>query len=122
MGMVAKVQSSEDFTSWLAAQADDAVAPASSEAVRGMEIFLQTGCGACHAVRGTPAKGRIGPDLTHIGSRDRIAAATFDHDRERMLRWLAHARQLKPGALMPSFDMLSDAELSALAAYLAELQ
>ncbi len=122
MGLVAKVKNSEDFQRWLSAQADDARPPATPLSVRGQQVFLQSGCGACHAVRGTPANGRLGPDLTHLASRDRIAAATFANDQDKIRRWLAHTGQIKPGVQMPTFDMLSDTELAALAAYLGDLQ
>src|SRR4029077_5854396 len=62
------VESREDFDRWVAAQrrpaqVDDALA-------RGRQVFETTACVNCHAVGGTTADGRFGPDLTHFMSRD----------------------------------------------------
>ena len=58
------------FDAWLAAQARPAaVAAPSSEVGRGREAFLAHRCNACHTVRGVSEESRLGPDLTHVGSR-----------------------------------------------------
>jgi len=74
MSFRAVVDDSAGFEAWLARQAGPAEPPASAAARRGAAAFVEHGCPACHAVRGTDADGRIGPDLTHVGSRARIAA------------------------------------------------
>jgi len=63
------VEEKDDFNRWLAHQARPAEPPTEPLATRGQQLFLANGCSACHTVRGTPAAGRIGPDLTHVGSR-----------------------------------------------------
>ena len=83
------------------------------------KLFLAAGCGACHAVRGTPATGTIGPDLTHVGARRSIAAGTLPDEP----RGISHAssrdsQHVKPGNLMPPFAIFTPEELDALAAYL----
>jgi cytochrome c oxidase subunit II len=78
-------------------------------------------CGACHTVRGTPAAGVRGPDLTHVGSRRTIGAALLPMNRGALAGWIASSQHLKPGNLMPSFGMLPGEELNALAAYLEGL-
>ena len=46
---------------------------------------LQTAtCARCHAISGTPATGRLGPDLTHLASRRTIAAGTLANDRDAL--------------------------------------
>jgi cytochrome c oxidase subunit 2 len=110
------------FEAWLAAEARPAQAPRTEPGRRGMAIFTEAGCGACHAVRGTGAAGTIGPDLTHVGGRLTLGAATVPNDGRRMREWLADPARVKPGAHMPAFGMLGDERLQMLAAYLQELK
>jgi cytochrome c oxidase subunit 2 len=77
-------------------------------------------CAGCHTVRGTEAQGAFGPDLTHLGSRRRIAAGTLANTPEELLDWVRHAQKIKPESLMPSFS-LKPREAAALGAYLATL-
>lgn len=113
------------FDEWLAAQRRPAVDPDASAdplIARGRDAFLTHGCGACHTVRGTPARGVVGPDLTHIGSRLSLGAGTLPNDPPAFVRWLAETDRVKPGVLMPHYGMLPRAEHEALAAYLEALQ
>jgi cytochrome c oxidase subunit 2 len=116
------VMEPEEFRAWLETAARPAEAPSESEAIRGQAAFLANGCTACHTIRGTPARGRIGPDLTHVGSRRQIAAETLPNDRAALARWIAETEQIKPGVHMPAFRALARDELSALAAYLSGLK
>jgi cytochrome c oxidase subunit 2 len=116
------VMNPEEFHAWLEAQARPAEAPSGSEAARGQTAFLANGCTACHTIRGTPAAGRIGPDLTHVGSRRRLAAETLPNDPAALQRWIAESDAVKPGVHMPAFRALERDELSALAAYLGSLK
>ncbi len=116
------VQEKEDFTRWLQSQATAARMPAGALAVRGRELFLANGCGACHTVRGTPADGMVGPDLTHVGSRVSLGAGILRNEPRDFRRWIASPEHVKPGALMPAFGMLPPGELQAMAAYLEELK
>lgn len=110
------------FQQWLQDQARPALPPQGALAERGARAFLAQGCGACHAVRGTPADGRMGPDLTHVGSRLSLAAGTLPADAEAFARFVGHAGTVKPGVRMPSFAMLQEDELAAIAAWLEQLQ
>lgn len=111
-----------EFDAWWAREAGDAVAPTTDEARRGADLFMTQGCGDCHAVRGTRADGRLGPDLTHVGSRTTIAAGTFPRNVGTLAGWIASAQHLKPGNRMPSFDRLSGPDLRAIAGYLEGLK
>jgi cytochrome c oxidase subunit 2 len=73
-------------------------------------------------VRGTPARGTVGPDLTHVGGRLSLAAGTLPNDAATFSRWIAVTHEIKPGAQMPAFGMLPSQELDVLAAYLEALQ
>jgi cytochrome c oxidase subunit II len=90
--------------------------------VAGREAFIASGCGACHAVRGTEANGTIGPELTHIGSRRLLAAGSFPNNAGTLAGWIADSQHLKPGNAMPSFSVLDGPTLRAIATWLASLR
>lgn len=121
MAFTVVVTEKQEFARWLEAQRAPALAPATPLALEGRDQFLQNGCGACHTLRGTPARGLVGPDLTHVGSRLTLGAGTVPNDRDSFLRWLEHTDAVKPGVHMPHFGMLPQDELDALAAFLEEL-
>jgi cytochrome c oxidase subunit 2 len=72
-------------------------------------------------VAGTAAKGRFGPDLTHLKSRDTIASGILANNAENLRRWIKDPNTIKPGCLMPAMG-LSDAELDAVTAYMETLR
>jgi cytochrome c oxidase subunit II len=112
----------QPFDAWMAEQRQPPPEPADEFLARGLEVFLSSGCGACHAIRGTAAAGTIGPDLTRIGSRPSIAAGTFPTNAGTIAGWIASSQHLKPGNRMPSFDALPGRDLRAVAAYLESLK
>lgn len=116
------VMPEQEFGQWLAAQQHPAETPRGEEAERGAAIFRARGCGACHTVRGTDARGVVGPDLTHVGSRHQLGAGTLGTELEDFEQWLQGPEHFKPEVRMPAFDMLSPEELRALAIYLQGLQ
>jgi cytochrome c oxidase subunit 2 len=111
-----------DFDAWYDRQRQPALEPTVPLRARGRTLFIENGCAACHTVRGTLAEGRIGPDLTHVGSRLSIAAGTLPNNQGTLAGWIASAQHLKPGNGMPSFGHLKGEELRALAAYLGGLE
>lgn len=111
-----------EFDAWLAAEATGAAVPAIEVEQKGRQLFLAGGCGACHAIRGTPAISSVGPDLTHVGSRRFIAAATLPTTRENFARFIVDGQHLKPGNGMPPFRIFAPEEVDAIAAYLASLK
>lgn len=110
-----------EYDVWLQKEAAPARAPQGAIAQRGHDLFLENGCGACHTVRGTRAGGTIGPDLTHVGSRRSLAAATLPNDVEAFARWIKDNQHIKPENLMPAYENLEPDELAAIAAYLEGL-
>lgn len=122
MNFYVVVEEKEEFERWLAHQASPARPPATPRARRGMETFIANGCGACHAVRGTPADGVVGPDLTHVGGRVSIGAGILPNQPEAFLQWISRTEHVKPEVMMPAFGMLPGEDLRALAAYLDELE
>lgn len=111
-----------DFARWLNTQRGPAAATDSPAVSLGRERFFANGCSACHTVRGTDARGFVGPDLTHVGSRRTLGAGIVPNDASGFMRWLERADLLKPGVHMPHFRMLPREERQALAAYLEALQ
>jgi cytochrome c oxidase subunit 2 len=122
MGLFVVVEREEEFERWLANQAGPAASPEGASATHGAELFVASGCGACHSVRGTQADGVIGPDLTHVGSRRSIGAGVLATGSETLVRWLSRTSELKPSVHMPAFGMLPAQELRALSAYLDGLK
>jgi len=112
----------ETYRQWLVAQAAPAREPADEVLRRGREAFLREGCGACHAVRGTPAAGAQGPDLTHVGSRQSLGAGRLGNGVSALAGWIADSQHLKPGNLMPAGFNFTGEELRAVAAYLESLK
>ena len=92
----------DQFEAWLEAQRRPAAEPRTETQRRGLEVFMASGCGQCHTVRGTPADGRVGPDLTHLASRSFIAAGTLPNTRGNLAGWILDPHGVKPGVYMPS--------------------
>jgi cytochrome c oxidase subunit 2 len=115
------IQSPADFQAWLTAQQAPAVQPKDPAAVEGAQVFQARGCSACHAISGTPAQGKVGPNLTHIASRTTIAGSIFDNTSQNLRTWLKDPPAAKPGSLMPNLG-LNDRELDVLVAYLQSLK
>ncbi len=111
----------DSFSAWLAGQRDTAKTPTDSVALRGQEVFLGSSCVMCHAIAGTPAGSRIGPDLTHLASRRTIAAGTLPNTRGNLAGWIVNPQAIKPGARMPANNLDPD-DLQALLTYLESLK
>jgi cytochrome c oxidase subunit II len=113
------VDSPEDFATWVQGQRKPVTQDASVSA--GRRVFESTACINCHTVSGTPADGRLGPDLTHLMSRSTIAAGAAANTPENLRRWIQDPNAIKPGALMPAMK-LSDADLNAVVKYMETLR
>jgi cytochrome c oxidase subunit II len=113
------VDSPEDFNRWIEKQSRPV--QASAAVSEGQHIFETTACINCHAVNGTVADGRFGPDLTHLMSRDTIASGAAPNTRENLRLWIQNPDAIKPGSKMPAMG-LNDHQLDAVTAYLATLR
>lgn len=122
MNFMVVVMERQAYADWLAAQARPARPPVDPVAARGRELFLANGCGACHAIRGTPAKGAVGPDLTHVGGRLTIGAGMLPTNIANFEQWISDTGRLKPKVHMPAFGMLPPDEITAVATYLNGLK
>ena len=112
------VDGPEEFASWVRAQQKSAVED--TGAIAGRRVFESNACMNCHAVAGTPANGRFGPDLTHLMSRATIAAGAAENTHDNLRLWIRDPSAIKPGSLMPAMQ-LSDADLNAVVSYMETL-
>jgi cytochrome c oxidase subunit 2 len=115
------VESPEDFAKWVAAQSTPPPPPTGQAEIYGQHVFLTSTCTQCHTIQGTPAGGKVGPNLTHVGSRPYIAAGSLPNTDENLRRWITDSQSIKPGNRMP-MNTFSDEDLSALVAYLRSLK
>jgi cytochrome c oxidase subunit 2 len=108
-----------DFAAWKNNQLTDAPAPTTDTTKLGLARF-QLRCAACHAIRGTPAGGTAGPDLSHLMTRTTIAAGMLPNTPANLGGWIADPQGIKPGAKMPVVE-LSGPELAGIQSYLMSL-
>jgi cytochrome c oxidase subunit 2 len=109
------------FDRWLDDQRQEARVPASPQEERGREAFMSARCPGCHSIRGTDARGLVGPDLTHIGSRVSLGAGILPNARGHLAGWISNPQAIKPGNVMPPNPLSAD-DLMALLAYLESLK
>jgi cytochrome c oxidase subunit II len=113
----------DQFDAWLERERQPAAEPSTPFLAHGRDAFVGAGCGSCHVIRGvTDLPGRIGPDLTHVGSRQTLAAGTLPNGVGPLAAWIAESQGIKPGNGMPSFNQFGGETLRAIAAYLESLQ
>jgi cytochrome c oxidase subunit II len=108
-----------EFEQWVAAQRRPPVED--PQARVGRDVFFSTSCVNCHTINGTQARGTFGPDLTHLMSRDTLAAGAAPNTPERLRAWVRDPQTLKEGCLMPNMQ-LADTELDHLVTYLLSLK
>jgi len=113
------VDTPDEFDAWVRMQQQAAAQDES--AIAGRRVFETTACINCHAIRGTVASGRFGPDLTHLMSRATIASGAAENTPENLRVWLKNPDAIKPGSLMPAMK-LNDTELDALVGYMQSLR
>jgi cytochrome c oxidase subunit II len=108
-----------EFNRWLEHQAPPAAdEPAARD---GRNAFLAQSCVNCHRVRGTSAAGAYAPDLTHLMSRQTLAAGMVPNTPENLRQWVADPQSIKPGCLMPAFG-LSPPDVDRVVGYLLTLR
>lgn len=121
MGLRFIVDEASDFDAWVASNQAPAVEQNEGLASQGRDVFMNSACISCHTIRETQALGRLGPDLTHVGSRLTIAAGVLDTNAENLARWIRDPQEVKPGSLMPNTG-LTDQQVEQLVAYLLSLR
>ncbi|RGC66747.1 Cytochrome c oxidase subunit 2 precursor [Micromonospora sp. MW-13] len=121
MAFLVVAQPRADYDAWLARLDAPAREPGTDAERRGRQAFVQGTCSACHAVRGTGAEGRVGPDLSNVGSRWSIGAGAVPNDAGHLGGWIANSQTAKPGNAMPP-QPIDAARLPDLIAYLRSLE
>jgi len=122
MLLLVVAQNEPDYEAWYSQQLNPAAEPTTAEALHGRDVFNGAACALCHQVRGTEAHGHVAPDLTHIGSRLRIAANSYANNDGNMGGWITHAQSMKPGCEMPDLAVFNGTDLRAVVAYLRQLK
>lgn len=110
----------DDFDTWVAEQA----APLEPRSIplsvaEGEDLFLTSSCAGCHVVRGTTATGTLGPDLTHLMSRETIAGV-LPNTEQNLRAFISDPHPFKPGVSMPPTELSQD-EIDEVVAYLRSL-
>jgi cytochrome c oxidase subunit 2 len=122
MAFYVVAQAPQEYKQWFAAQLQPPAEPQDAMLRQGKRLFLDNRCGLCHAIRGTEAKGALGPDLSDVGDRHSLGAGILPNNRGAIAGWITDSQQLKPGNKMPAFNQFSGEELRALSAYLESLR
>lgn len=115
------VESLDEFEAWIARQREAAIEPTTATAIQGRDIFLSTSCVNCHTIRGTHANAAIGPDLTHVASRQTLGAGTLPNTRNQLEQWVRDPQRIKFGVLMPPSELDEDS-FRAVIDYLESLK
>jgi cytochrome c oxidase subunit 2 len=160
MRFAVKVENDNNFQTWVSTQQQAAVTPASgSLAAQGKEVFMGT-CAGCHGIVGAniePKSGegygfvdpmktcnvnpsatecKVGPNLTHFGSRDTIAGGVLQWDSAscdpqdpqlfekcNLAKWIQHPGEYKPGSAMQgATDAMTEEQIRQVIAYLESLK
>ncbi len=122
MRLLVVAQSAQDYQAWRNQQLQPASEPQGEDAMHGRDVFQYGACALCHTVRGTAAQGKVAPDLTHLASRQFIAANSYKNNEANLEAWSTHAQSLKPGAEMPDLTEFNGEDLRAMTAYLQQLK
>jgi cytochrome c oxidase subunit II len=113
-------QTPEQFHIWEHEQELPPAAPQTAAAQRGEELFHTRSCASCHAIAGI-SSADIGPNLTHLESRETLAAGRLDNTPVNLEAWIHNPNQFKPGSFMPNTGLSPD-DLSSITAYLETLR
>jgi cytochrome c oxidase subunit 2 len=110
-----------DYQTWVDRSSRPADPPAEI-ADEGTQAFTSNGCTGCHTVDGIPtATGKVGPNLSHFGSRTTMAAGIMQNTPENLHRWLEDPQAIKPGNIMQNLH-LRPRDIDVLVAYLHSLK
>jgi cytochrome c oxidase subunit 2 len=109
-----------DYAQWQSGANAPAAKPTETAALAGEKIFFTQMCVNCHTIQGTAATASIGPDLTHVASRDELGGGVLQNSPQNLRRWLQDPQTIKPGCKMPNFK-LSDEQVQQVAAYLESI-
>lgn len=121
MALLIVAEPQPQYAAWIQGQREVAPRPANPVLKQGEQVFLGSACVYCHTIRGTIATGQIGPDLTHIATRQTIGAGILPNNVGNLSGWIVNSQTIKPGNQMPPMYLNGD-ELNAVVAYLRSLK
>lgn len=122
MAFLVRALPPEEYAAWLVKLRAIPPKPTDGTLLQGREAFVNYDCIRCHTVRGVSPAYERGPDLTHIGSRQYIAAGMLPNTRGNLMSFIAQSQLLKPANRMPSYSNMPQEDLRAIAAYLESLK
>jgi cytochrome c oxidase subunit 2 len=114
-------QPQDEFDEWVRREREAARMPSGALSKAGAALFQNMTCGNCHSIAGTPDTASIGPNLTHLASRETILSGMLPNTRSNLEAWITNPQKIKPGARMPDF-LLSQGDVDKLVAYLEDLK
>ncbi|MGE3272486.1 MAG: cytochrome c oxidase subunit II [Chloroflexota bacterium] len=121
MRMNVIAMSPSDYDAWVSRSTKPAE-PVTDIAKEGMEAFGTNGCAGCHTIDGNPtAVGKVGPNLSHFGSRTTLAAGIHPNTPENLAAWIENPQAIKPGNIMQNLHV-RPRDVEALVAYLHSLK
>jgi cytochrome c oxidase subunit 2 len=121
MGITVTALPRDEFDRWVDTQQQLGRPPRTAAGKRGQQVFMGSGCVYCHTIAGTPASGRIGPDLTHLASRSTLGARVIPNLPGYLAGWIVDPQHYKPGNRMPGTEM-NGTDLRDLIRYLEGLK
>jgi cytochrome c oxidase subunit 2 len=114
-----------EFATWAAAEVANQERLKDPATAAGREAFLAGACAGCHTVKGTKAAGKVGPELTHLMSKQpsNIAGVLSPINQENLTRWVRNAPSIKPGTVMPKFEgAIPDDQINQIVQWLLTLK
>jgi cytochrome c oxidase subunit 2 len=119
------VETPERFHAWSAQQVRPPVVPGrptdtATPIEGGARLYAGSACVTCHTINGVSTQ-RVGPDLTHFGSRTTLAGGVLENTPQNLAAWLRDPAAVKPGAQMPALGLPAQ-EITALVTYLESLK
>jgi len=114
-----KVMGDSDFDSWVQQQKAPPTPP-QGDTQAGATAFANGACIGCHTIQGV-SQGKVGPNLTHFGSRTSLAGASLDNNSTDVAKWIRNPQAVKPEAKMPNLH-LDEQTIADLVTYLESLK
>ncbi|WP_346619893.1 cytochrome c oxidase subunit II [Blastococcus montanus] len=121
MQFVLVAQPEEEFEEHMLALQAGSAEPDSDLEEAGRAVYLAEGCGSCHRIEDVSEGAGFAPDLTHLATRETIAAGMLENTRGNLAGWILDPQGLKPGVRMPPNNLEGD-DLQAMLAYLESLE
>lgn len=122
MNFIVVAQPRAEFDAWVKQQQQPAATGQTGLAAEGAQTILTQACAGCHTINGVQGfAGKVGPNLTHIGSRQYIAAGTLPNTPENLARWIHNPQDVKPDNKMPTLGLDNDT-INKIVAYLESLK